>query len=304
MKVKIVNKRKFISKIILLMVIVMIALFYVSNKSKSESKRNNNSIETFEKSSQEKKDEAENDNEINSNEQNKFINPKITEDTKISTTRGLPVLMYHFFYDKEKESGKDNNFIEVTDFENQMKYLSDEKYYFPSWQEVEDFIDGKLGLPEKSVVITIDDGDETFLDYAIPIIKKYNVKVTSFVVTSWNGDWVPSTYKSSHLDFQSHSHDMHRAGKNGKGRFINLNYEDGVADVTKSKEIIGENCNIFCYPFGHFNDTSIKVLKDSGYRLAFTTKGGRVKQGANKYELPRIRISKGISMTAFKDAVK
>lgn len=38
--------------------------------------------------------------------------------------------MYHFFYDKEKENGKDNNFMEVTDFENQMKYLSDENTIF------------------------------------------------------------------------------------------------------------------------------------------------------------------------------
>ncbi len=223
--------------------------------------------------------------------------------TTSSGGSGLPVLMYHFFYDASAgEKGADNNWMEVSDFEEQMKYLADNNFYFPSWQEVEDYIDKKKTLPSKSVVVTIDDGDESFIKYAIPIIEKYNVKATSFVVTSWNGSWLPGQYRSSHLNFQSHSHDAHRAGANGKGRLVNLSYKDALDDVKKSKDIIG-NCTVFCYPFGHYNDTAIKALQDSGYKLAFTTQGGRVKPGANKYKLPRVRMSKGISMSAFKSSV-
>ncbi len=225
--------------------------------------------------------------------------------SKINTSkRGLPVLMYHFFYDKSKgEKGADNNWMEVSAFEAQMKYLADNNYYFPSWNEVEAYVNGTKTLPAKSVVVTIDDGDASFIKYAIPIIEKYNVKATSFVVTSWNGDWLPKSYKSSHLDFQSHSHDMHRSGANGKGRFVNLSYKEALEDVTKSKNIIG-NCTVFCYPFGHYNDNAIKVLKDAGYKLAFTTQGGRVYPGQNKFALPRVRMSKGVSMKAFQEAVK
>lgn len=236
--------------------------------------------------------------------------PPVTVTTSASTSkvntskRGLPVLMYHFFYDKSKgETGNDANWMEISAFEAQMKYLADNNYYFPSWNEVEAYINGTKTLPAKSVVITIDDGDASFIKYAIPIIEKYNVKATSFVVTSWNGNWLPKSYKSSHLDFQSHSHDMHRSGANGKGRFVNLSYKDALEDVTKSKNIIG-NCTVFCYPFGHYNDNAIKVLKDAGYKLAFTTNSGRVYPGQNKFALPRVRMSKGISMSAFKEAVK
>ncbi len=231
--------------------------------------------------------------------------PVTSTTSKVNTSkRGLPVLMYHFFYDASKgEKGADNNWMEVSAFEAQMKYLVDNKYYFPSWSEVEAYVNGTKTLPTKSVVVTIDDGDVSFIKYAIPIIEKYNVKATSFVVTAWNGDWLPKSYKSDHLDFQSHSHDMHRSGANGKGRFVNLSYKEALNDVTKSKNIIG-NCTVFCYPFGHYNDNSIKVLKDAGYKLAFTTKGGRVYSGQNKFALPRVRISKGISMKAFQEAVK
>lgn len=238
------------------------------------------------------------------NNQTVTTSASTTNSKEDKSKKGLPVLMYHFFYDAKKgEKGADNNWMEVSAFEEQMKYLSDNNYYFPTWSEVEDYIDGKKTLPQKSVVITIDDGDATFIKYAIPIIEKYKVKATSFVVTSWNGDWLPKQYKSAKMDFQSHSHDMHRAGANGKGRFVNLSYQDALADVTKSKNIIG-NCTIFCYPFGHYNENAIKVLKEAGYKLAFTTKAGRVYPGANKYQLPRVRMSKGVSMSAFKEAVK
>lgn len=249
---------------------------------------------------------AEKTRKVRVRQQNQTIttSASTTNSKEDKSRKGIPVLMYHFFYDAKKgEKGVDNNWMEVSAFEEQMKYLSDNNYYFPTWSEVEDFIEGKKTLPQKSVVITIDDGDETFIKYAIPIIEKYKVKATSFVVTSWNGDWLPKQYKSAKMDFQSHSHDMHRAGANGKGRFVNLSYQDALADVTKSKNIIG-NCTIFCYPFGHYNENAIKVLKEAGYKLAFTTKQGRVYPGANKYQLPRVRMVKGMSMSAFKEAVK
>lgn len=240
----------------------------------------------------------------NTNTNASSSNSNIVKTSKTAKGKGLPVLMYHFFYNKKAgEKGADDNWMEISDFEAQMKYLSDNNFYFPSWTEVEYYIDGKITLPEKSVVITIDDGDETFIKLAIPIIEKYNVKATSFVVTSWNGNWLPKQYSSSKLDFQSHSHDMHRAGANGNGRFVNLSYNEAIKDVTTSKNIIG-NCKVFCYPFGHYNDNAKKVLKDSGYKLAFTTQSGRVYKGANKFELPRIRMSKGMSLNSFKEKVK
>lgn len=62
--------------------------------------------------------------------------------------------MYHYFYDKSNgEIGENSNYMEVSDFDNQMKYLSENNYYFPTWDEVASFIDGKQVLPEKSVVI-------------------------------------------------------------------------------------------------------------------------------------------------------
>ena len=227
----------------------------------------------------------------------------VSEKKKIATTSsksGLPVLMYHFFYDKNVSSGKDNNYMEISDFENQIKYLTDNNFYFPTWQEVEDYIDGKISLPDKSVVITVDDGDDSFFELAVPIIQKYNAKATSFIITSWYG--YRANNKQANISYQSHSDCMHE-GANGKGVMLSWSYDKILEDVKQSSQTLGGS-TVFCYPFGHYNDLDKKVLKDAGYRLAFTTEGGRVYKGSDKFALPRVRMSKGVSLSTFASMVQ
>lgn len=227
----------------------------------------------------------------------------VSEKKKIATTTsksGLPVLMYHFFYDKNVSSGKDNNYMEISDFEDQIKYLTDNDFYFPTWQEVEDYIEGKINLPSKSVVITVDDGDDSFFELAVPIIQKYNAKATSFIITSWYG--YRANNKQANISYQSHSDCMHE-GANGKGVMLSWTYDKIMEDVKQSSKTLGGS-TVFCYPFGHYNDLDKKVLKDAGYRLAFTTEGGRVYKGSDKFALPRVRMTKGISLSTFASMVQ
>lgn len=212
--------------------------------------------------------------------------------------------MYHFFYDAQAgETGPDNNFMEIHDFEEQIKYLAENNYYVPSWDELEDFVNGKIGLPEKSIIITVDDGNESFFKLAVPVLEKYNFYATSFLITSWYPDRLEK-YTSPVIDYQSHSHDMHKAGSDGKGAILTLSYESACQDLKASKDLIGEKCKVFCYPFGHYNDKAKQTLKDCGYTMAFTVKGGYVSPGMDLYELPRVRMSKGISLNSFIAKVK
>ena len=213
---------------------------------------------------------------------------------------GLPVLMYHFFYDANEREGQDNNWLEISKFEEQMKYLQEENFYFPTWQEVEAYIDGKIDLPSKSVVVTVDDGDPSFFKLAVPILQKYNATATSFVITSWYG--YVANDKQANVYYESHSDCMHEAGTNGKGVMLSWSQEKIENDLETSSKTLG-GATIFCYPLGQYNQTGINALKNTGYKLAFTTKGGRVYEGASKYELPRVRISKTTTLREFKNMV-
>ena len=243
------------------------------------------------------------DSSGNTSNTSRTVNVVSSNSSNISTKKaaGLPVLMYHFFYDENSgDSGKDSNYMEIHAFEEQLKYLSDNNYYFPTWDEVKNYVDGKSCLPEHSIVITVDDGDKSFFELAVPIIEKYNVKVTSFVVTSWieNADYLKQYSASGKIIFQSHSNAMHESGSNGKGKFLSLPEKDALDDLNKSKSFIG-NSTVFCYPFGHYNDNCIELLKKAGFELAFTTEYSRVRPGQNQYALGRIRMSKGDSIKAF-----
>ena len=212
-------------------------------------------------------------------------------------SNGLPVLMYHFFYDNEKYFKQDNNWLKVSEFEEQLKYMTENNFYFPTWEEVNDYIDGKIKLPSKSVVLTVDDGDDSFFDLAVPLMQKYKVPATIFVITEWYGHKYNSELE--YVSWQSHSAQMHESGANGKGRIVNWTYDQILEDLKTSCTALGGKATVFCYPFGHYNDTAIKALKDSPFKMAFTIEGGRVYKGSSKYTLPRVRVADGNSMNYF-----
>ena len=286
--------------LIVFLIITVFGIIILTNNKKNSSKEPLTQISSKETENSKDKSKTDND-QIKEAENKKSELEERLASGKYLSDDGLPVLMYHFFYDKNEKKGADGNWIEISDFEEQMKYLSENNYYFPTWEEVESYIDGKTKLPEKSVVITVDDGDPSFFELAVPIIQKYNVKATSFVITYWYGKVAEN--KEKNISYQSHSNDMHKAGANGKGVMLSWNYDDIKEDLLLSKEILGD-ATIFCYPFGHYNESNFKVLKDTGFKLAFTVQGGRVKKGASKYALPRVRISGNTGIEAFKSKVK
>lgn len=287
-------KKIVILTLIIIAVIVISKYFYQKNKKQISNTENQSEI------NEEYKEENTQENVKKSDEQKSELEQRLSSGNYLSAD-SLPVLMYHFFYDESKTEGKDENWIEISNFEEQMKYLSDNDFYFPTWEEVEDYIDGKTELPEKSVVITVDDGDPSFFELAVPIIQKYNIQATSFVVAYWYGDRAEN--KEKNISYQSHSYDMHKGGANGKGVMLSWSYDKIVDDLKTSQEVLGD-ATIFCYPFGQFNDLDVKALKDTGFKLAFTTQGGRVKKGASKYQLPRVRVSKSTSLKAFMQKVE
>ncbi|MDD6878969.1 MAG: DUF5011 domain-containing protein [bacterium] len=214
---------------------------------------------------------------------------------------GLPILMYHYFYDETKgEKGENSNWMEIHAFEKQLKYLKDNNFYFPTWTEVANFVDGKITLPKKSVVISIDDGQSSFFDLSVPLINKMQVPVTSFIITSKAGGTKFKNYQSKYITYQSHTDSMHTGGCTGGhgGLFRCISYKKGLADLNKSISILGTS-DVLAYPYGDVTERTLQIMKSSPFKVAVTTKYGKVKKGMDKLQLPRVRMSKGISLSSF-----
>ncbi len=221
----------------------------------------------------------------------------------------VPVLMYHYFYDDENgETGADGNYLAKTDFIAQLEYLKQNNYYFPTMKELREYVDGKRKLPEKSIILTMDDGAESNYRIAYPLAVQYQIPIIWFVVTSWtdpNMEYQQQIIKSGYVSMESHTHDMHKAGCSGMGHggyFQCVSKEEGIKDLTTSKEML-KTATTVAYPFGDYNDNTKEIVKEAGYEMAFTTEWGVVKPGMDPYALPRVRISAGNSLQTFINSI-
>ncbi len=221
----------------------------------------------------------------------------------------IPVLMYHYFYDDENgEVASDANHLAKSDFIAQLEYLKENNYYYPTMQELKDYLDGKIMLPKKSIILTMDDGNESNYRIAYPLALKYEIPIVWFVVTSWTDPNLPyqqEIINSGYVTMESHTHDMHKSGCSGMGHggyFQCVDDETGLKDLQTSKEMLKTAISL-AYPFGDYNDHTKDLLKKAGYSLAFTTEWGVVKRGMDPYQLPRIRISAGSSLQTFIDSI-
>ncbi|NLC96097.1 MAG: polysaccharide deacetylase family protein [Erysipelotrichaceae bacterium] len=221
----------------------------------------------------------------------------------------IPVLMYHFFYSQENgETRVDGNYVEVNEFNEHLLTIKDEGFITLTMQEVLLFMEERAKLPEKSVVITIDDGDPSVLKYAYPLIKEYKMNATMFLITATEDPVLNYDYimmREDGIELQSHSWLMHTGGcpnQGHGGRLQCVDYETGVQDTKLSFDYV-DGGFVYCYPFGDVNEHAKSIIKDGGAKLAFTTAYGKIKQGMDLLELPRIRVTGGNGISAFKKSI-
>lgn len=207
----------------------------------------------------------------------------------------IPILMYHqFTANPAGESGwLRGNYAYIGDFDAHMAHIASTGFYLPTWDELSAFIDGRLFLPNHSVIVTDDDADQTWFDLAVPVLDKHKVLATSFMITAYRQDPPPSPYVLR----RSHTHDMHQAGANGDGRIVNLSVPEIVADMEASASVLGVK-EVMAYPFGHYNDTAKEALRQAGWEMARTIEPGYVAIGTDKLALPTIRINYGMGLDA------
>lgn len=224
----------------------------------------------------------------------------------------VPVLCYHQF----TEDSESNNKMVVTgtEFELQMEYLASNGYQVLALSELGSFLSGKKELPIKTVVITIDDGYQSYLEVAYPILKKYNFPSTMFVYPDFIGagpalKWKDVKYLSEAplVDIQSHSktHDSLSAlprGESDTDYLSRLKLEVEGAEKILSKRT-GQKINHFAYPYGNSSLKVVELLKQNDYELAVTVQKGSNPSFSARFLLHRTMIYGGDSLNIFKKSL-
>ncbi len=219
----------------------------------------------------------------------------------------VPVLNYHNL----SLTGSSRMMIPKEKFERQMAYLRDNGYRVISLDRFFDFLDFNGQLPEKSVVITFDDGWRPVYEIAWPVLKKYGYTATLFVYTdlivgsskTLNWDMIRQMAAEG-LDIQCHTK-SHRNLSKKKAEESPAEYLAAVNyELTESariiKEKVGVDVKYLAYPYGETNDQVIHLLQDNGFRGAFTTKRGQNPFFSDYYRIKRCMIFGEFDIEKFK----
>jgi len=211
----------------------------------------------------------------------------------LSSSSVVPVLMYHSF---QAEEDKLIPYVSPDIFAHQMKFLAKHHYNVVGPDKVIAYMTGIEKMPAKTVIITADDGYYNFYSNAYPVLKKYNLPATFFIVTNRIGEKGYLGWKE--LSEMSDS-GLITIGSHTKSHpwipSVSINDRKLWDELAGSKEVLekglGKRVDFICYPNGGFNDLAKETAKRAGYKGAFTTNPVR-KSGINDiYAIRRIKMS-------------
>lgn len=219
----------------------------------------------------------------------------------------VPILIYHGVRNyKATDSKNDRTYIvPPKNFEEQMAYLSKEKFTAITMNDLVKAIKGESSLPEKPIAITFDDGVINQYENAWPILKKYNLKATFYIFAN-----APNR-NDHYFDFAKLKELVAAGMEIGSHTYFHQDLKKMDPDklnfeLAESKKRLEENLGItitdLAYPFGSFDDNVIAATKAAGYQSARTIFNGKEHAIDDLYKLRGYIITDDFAR--FKEIVK
>ncbi|MFD0696962.1 polysaccharide deacetylase family protein [Paenibacillus sp. GCM10027628] len=216
-----------------------------------------------------------------------FTSLLIAADTPQSEV-SLPVLNYHSI---GIEPG--NPYVLHPDaFARQMKYLAAHHYTPISLSDFALMLEKKKVVPRRPVLLTFDDGYVDNYELALPLLRQYGFPAAVFVLPGNIGhenylSW-PQIKEMLAAGWEVQPHSMTHP------HLPQLTAAQQREEITESRRQIeaqlGTTADIFAYPYGEYNEETLAILKEAGFRYSFTTKPGWAASSQNRYELHRIVV--------------
>ena len=202
------------------------------------------------------------------------------------------VLMYHRFGQPEHPSTN----IDKELFAKQMYYLKENKFNVLPLSQLIDIFENNKPMPNKAILITIDDGFKSMYTNAFLILKELNFPFSVFVSTKYVSNSDNSDFMSWDMlkelinnkgEIFNHSHD-HKS-------LLNLSIQDARNSIKQTqvelKNNLGVVPKIFSYPYGEYSEEKKKLIKEMGFKLAFSQDSGPINIMHDQFSLQRFPIN-------------
>lgn len=214
-----------------------------------------------------------------------------TRPTPLPPKISIPVLNYH------SVTIDPGNVVVIspTKLEEQLTYLHDHGYTPVTLSTFISLIEGKSveAAPEKPVLLTFDDGYIDNYEQAMPLLAKYAFPATLFISPGTSDqegylNW-EQIKKLQEAGWDIQPHGMTHP------HLPQLSADQQAYEILEARkqieEKLGTKADVYCYPYGEYNKTTLKLLKDHGFRYAFTIEQGFATNQQSPFLLKRLFIN-------------
>jgi len=214
--------------------------------------------------------------------------------------KSVPILMYHAVDDTPRTSNT-GLFVKTGELESHLKYLSENGYQSITFEDFDN-----IGAFSKPVMLTFDDGYFDNYETLYPLLKKYNMKATIFMIANavWDKKFcsrenLREMSDSGYVSVQSHTMNHYDLTTLGAGTLA-YEMEESKAYI---EEITGKPVIAVCYPIGA-NNAAVRDAAAVHYSYGLTISSGKFSCGSNPYAMPRIYIGRGTGVSTLAGKIR
>jgi peptidoglycan/xylan/chitin deacetylase (PgdA/CDA1 family) len=211
----------------------------------------------------------------------------------------VPVLGYHSISDESRD-GTLRWSVSPADFDEQMALIQARGHTPLTISRYATALRGQAPLPPRPVLVTFDDGFADLAETALPVLVRYGLTATAYVITSRLGrkpsrgcdpalDWDRLLeLRAIGVEIGSHSHthhaldclpvrDLHREIARSRREL-----EDGLQAAVSS----------FAYPYGYHSPAVRRAVQTAGYSSACAVKNALSHEEDDVFAIARVLIER------------
>lgn len=206
----------------------------------------------------------------------------------------VPILMYHVLAEPPADAPYPELYVSPSAFREQVRWLDEHGYTAVTLRAVWGHWHGRQVLPEKPVVISVDDGFRDTATVALPELRAHGWPgVLNLALHHLDVDWGLSARRVRTLldaGWEVDSHTLTHPDLTG------VTDEQLEREVAGSKRVLERRFHVpvefFCYPSGRFDARVVAAVRRAGYLGATGTLEGLARPN-ELFALRRVRVSRG-----------
>jgi peptidoglycan/xylan/chitin deacetylase (PgdA/CDA1 family) len=190
----------------------------------------------------------------------------------------VPILCYHNL----GAQAKGRMLMAASTFREQMQYLRANGYHVIGLREFVEFTRLGRQLPQRSVVLTFDDGYKSFKQYAYPVLKELGFTATLFVYTDYVGagrnalSWQELRELAAEgFDVQGHSKthgDLRRIAGEPDAQYQRRMQAELAQPQEQFQKNLGRKADIIAFPYGSWDESLLGKVIEHGYVAGFSVR--------------------------------